>query len=174
MKLTDVGNSPATASLKLVAGSSVKNTIDDIITNGDNLGLKTETAVRDILESQNYTWIDAKYGSNNGYDGLFIKGTNENPTEIIIVESKQFKYSNNKAGDLIEHSGVSLSPPSTTTPLPAQMSDEWVRYVARKLDKAGKTDIADMVLDNPGLIKKYVSAVDKVEGEINFLKLGNY
>lgn len=54
------------------------------------------------------------------------------------------------------------------------MSDAWVQYVAGKLRNAGKTNIADMIIDNPALINKYVSAVDKVQGEINLLKLGNY
>jgi len=164
--------------VKPSAGSSVKNTVDDIIANGDNLGLKTESSVREIMESKGYTWIDGKYGSNNGYDGVFIKGTLDNPTEIIIIESKQFKYSNNTAGDLIEHSGVNLSPPSTTTPLPAQMSDAWINYVANNLKNTPNSalgiKIEELMLTNPSIISKYVSAVDKTVGEINFLKLGNY
>jgi hypothetical protein len=54
------------------------------------------------------------------------------------------------------------------------MSDGWIQYVASKLNEAGKTQIAEMIIDNPNLISKYVSAVDKIQGEINFLKLGNY
>jgi len=46
--------------------------------------------------------------------------------------------------------------------------------VAGKLDEAGKAGIANMIRDNPQLIQKYVCAVDKVQGEINFLKLGSY
>lgn len=54
------------------------------------------------------------------------------------------------------------------------MSDGWIQYVANKLSDAGKTSISKMIKQNPELIQKYVSAVDKTQGEINFLKLGNY
>jgi hypothetical protein len=129
------------------------------------------------MSESGLTKLDGKYGSNNGYDGIYVKGTIENPTEIIIVESKQFKYVNNKAEDLIEHGGVKLNTPSNSTPLPAQMSDEWIDYVAGKLKNLGgdKTKLSNTILAAPpGTIKKYVSAVDKSTGEINFLKLGNY
>lgn len=161
-----------------------KKWVDEVIQYGDNgangvkAGDRTEKAVNALMENKGYTLLDGKYGSNNGYDAIYIKGTTQNPTEIIIIESKQFKYKNGKVdlegGLKIEPQGANLGQPNANTGLPSQMSDEWVRYVAEKLEKAGKTDIADMILDNPGLIKKYVSAVDKVEGEINFLKLGNY
>ena len=165
--------------VKPSAGSSVESIVDNIIETGDNLGLKTEAAVREIMESKGYSWIDGKYGSNNGYDGVFVKGTLDNPSEIIIIESKQFKYTNNTAGDLIEHSGVNLSPPSATTPLPAQMSDDWINYVADKLSKNTNTEaLGDKILElmnfDRSRISKYVTAVDKTQGEINFLKLGQY
>jgi len=67
-----------------------------------------------------------------------------------------------------------MNNPNENTGLPTQMSDRWVLYVAEKLEASGKTNIANMVKDNPELIQKYVSAVDKVQGEINFLKLGSY
>jgi hypothetical protein len=119
-------------------------------------------------------YIIYKYGSNNGFDGIYIKGTVENPTEIIIVESKQFKYTNGVADDIIEHSGVSLNPPSRTTDLPAQMSDRWIDYVAENLKNAGKIDVSKIIERNSNLIQKYVSAVDKTTSEINFFKLGKY
>lgn len=75
---------------------------------------------------------------------------------------------------MIEHNGISLNPPSGTTALPAQMSDNWVEYVALKLNDAGKTDVGNMILLNKNKITKYVSAVDKTQGEINFVKLGSY
>lgn len=152
----------------------LKSSIDDIVDNGDKLGQKTEDIVDDIMENNNYNKLDGKYGSNNGYDGIYIKGDVKNPTEIIILESKQFKYNNGAAADIIEHGGVTLNPPSGTTPLPTQMSDGWIDYVALKLNDAGKTNIGNMILLNKNKIVKYVSAVDKTQGEINFLKLGNY
>jgi hypothetical protein len=108
---------------------ALKAKIDDIVAHGDNLGAKTEGIVDDIMNTNGYTKMDGKYGSNNGYDGIYMKGTASNPTEIIIVESKQFKYTNGVADDVMEHSGVTLNPASGTTPLPAQMSDGWIEYV---------------------------------------------
>jgi len=63
--------------------------------------------------------------------------------------------------------------------LPAQMSDEWVEYLADKLILSPNTQLLGskikqlMRLDR-SKISKYVSAVDKMQGEINFLKLGQY
>jgi len=152
----------------------LKTQIDDIIANGDNLGAKTESIVDDIMSDNGYTKMDGKYGSNNGYDGVYIKGTIENPTEIVIIESKQFKYANGAADDVVEHGGITLNPPSGTTPLPSQMSDGWVDYVAGKLNDAGNTSVGNMIKLNDTKISKYVVAVDKTQGEINFLKLGAY
>jgi hypothetical protein len=56
---------------------------------------------------------------------------------------------------------LSVNPSSSTTTLPAQLTDTRVQYVAGKLTNAGKADIANMILDNPGLIQKYACAVDK-------------
>ena len=75
---------------------------------------------------------------------------------------------------MLEHSGVTLNPPSGTTPLPAQMSDDWVDYVRAKLAQSEKTNISNMIRDFDSKITKYVTAVDKTQGEINFLKLGKY
>lgn len=121
-----------------------------------------------------YEKLDGKYARDNGYDGIYIKGSIENPTELIIVESKQFRYTNNVADDLIEHNGVTLNAPNFRTNLPSQMSDRWIDFVSQKLRNAGKIKIADMVRDNAPIISKYVVAVDKYRREINFLKLGKY
>lgn len=130
--------------------------------------------------SQNgYKKLDGKYGGNNGYDGVYVKGSIENPSEIIIVESKQFKYTNGVADEIVEHAGVTLSPPSGTTQLPAQMSDDWINYVAGNLTKNSNTKvlgdkIQELLLIDPDKIIKYVAAVDKSKAEINFLKLAKY
>ncbi|MCU0415656.1 MAG: hypothetical protein MUE33_00590 [Cytophagaceae bacterium] len=152
----------------------LKNQIDDIIANGDNLGRKTEDIVDNIMSQNGYSKLDGKYGGNNGYDGIYIKGDINNPTEIIIIESKQFKYTNGVADDILEHNGVTLNSPSATTPLPSQMSDAWVQYVQNKLRAEGKTGVANMIRDFDDKITKYVAAVDKTKAEINFLKLGTY
>lgn len=174
---TNIGKTLFDDALKYKPSSgNQKILLDDILTNGDNAidgvasGSKTELLVKDILESQNYKYIDGKYfgeTGSNGFDGVFIKGTLENPTEIIIVECKQLKTTGN----------VVLNSPASTG-LPAQMSDDWINYMAReKLLNIGgdKTTLARKILNSqPEFIKKYVVAVDKTAGEVNFLKLGNY
>lgn len=107
---------------------SLKDKIDDIIAKGDDFGTKTENIVDELMTQGNYKILDGKYGTNNGFDGLYIKGNIDNPSEIIIVESKQFSYANNKAQNIIEHNGLKLNPPNDETKLPAQMSDERIEY----------------------------------------------
>ena len=65
------------------------------------------------------------------------------------------------------------------TGLPEQMRDSWLDYIAReKLSK--ETDVlrkktGDAILKfGSNNIHKYVVAIDKSTGKINFLKLGNY
>ncbi len=152
-------------------GSSAKNVVDDIIVNGDNLGAKTEGLVDDIMTGQGYQIADGKYyGANgvNGYDGIYYKGGIDNPSEIIIIESKQMSSSGS----------ASLSGPNTNTGLPSQMSDNWINYVATdKLDGLGglKQQTADAIISaSNGSIQKYVAVVDKTTGEINFIKLANF
>ncbi len=148
-------------------GSSAKNVVDDIIANGDNLGAKTEGLVDDIMTGQGYQIADGKYfGANgtNGYDGFYYKGTIDNPSEIVIIESKQMSATGS----------ATLGSPNSNTGLPSQMSDSWVQYVQNKLRQTGKTSEANMIRDFDDKITKYVSAVDKSKGEINFLKLETY
>ncbi|WP_217643745.1 hypothetical protein, partial [Flavobacterium frigoris] len=153
-----------------------KTLLDDILAKGDNAidgvasGSKTEALVDDIFQSQGYTKVDGKYfgdAGSNGFDNVFIKGTIDNPSEIIIIECKQMKQAGN----------VVLNSPASTG-LPAQMSDDWIKYIAReKLKNLGvdKTKLANTILSNQSsFIQKYVVAVDKTAGEVNFLKLGNY
>ncbi len=152
-------------------GSTAKNVIDDIIANGDALGTKTEGLVDDIMTAQGYKKADGKYfGTNgtNGYDGVYYKGTLDNPTEIIIIESKQMSATGS----------ATLGSPNPSTGLPSQMSDAWIQYVAeQKLMNLGgdKTKLANTIINSPpNFVQKYVSVVDKSTGEINFLKLANY
>lgn len=151
-----------------------KEIIDDIKVNGDDFGAKTKGIVDEIMTQNGYERLDCKYGSNNGYDGIYIKGTASNPTEIIIIESKQFSYTNGGASGVIEHKNVKLNEPNDKAGLPSQMSDPWIEYVAGKLNAAGKQDIYNMILINKNKIIKYVSAIDTSKGDINFLKLGSY
>jgi hypothetical protein len=142
--------------------------IDDIKENGDRNGDKTERVVDIIMKSYCYLKLDGKYGGNKGYDGLYIKGTISKPNEIVIIECKQFRYHHGVVDSVFEHGEVTLNKPVVSNELPAQMSKAWVLNVA---DKLKKKEIKDMIVDNPKLIIKYVSAVDTIKGEINFLKL---
>jgi hypothetical protein len=153
---------------------SLRICIEDIKFNGDPLGRKTEGIIDEIMISNGYNKMEGKYRGNKGFDGVYIKGTAKKPTEIVIIESKQFRYIKDEADVLVEHSGMTLNPPSPATGLPAQMSEDWINDVSQNLRNAGKLEISDMVDNYPNLIIKYVSAVDKVLGEINFLKLDKY
>ena len=159
----------------------IKTWIDEMIINGDNLGERTEEIVDKILESSGYTKVNGKYGSNNGYDHIYVNGTENNFDDVIIIESKQFRYKNNKADDIIEHNGLTFNQPGTNTELPAQMKDAWIKYVADKLlDSTNPLDVAvgtriNYLLEfDRSKIYKFVAAVDKSKGEINFLKLNIY
>jgi hypothetical protein len=159
--------------IKPISGG-LKTKIDDINKNGDKKGDKTESILDDLMIRSGYTKLDGKYVGNKGFDGIYIKGTTSNPIEIIIIESKQFRYRFGIADSVIEHVGLTLNQPNVTTGLPAQMSDDWIQNVANNLKNAGRLEISDMIIFNPKLINKYVSAVDTVRGEINILKLDNF
>jgi hypothetical protein len=154
-----------------VVDAPLKQKADDIIANGDNLGTKTEE-VQDILfvNKAGYAKLDAKYGSNNGIDGLYIKGTVNNPAEIMVCEAKQWQSGG----------GVSLNQGNLNTGLPTQMSIDWVRYVAEKLKQTGipeKVAIGDMLLLHTtpnGIVKRNITVVNKQTGDINILNLGIY
>ncbi|RXK86057.1 hypothetical protein [Filimonas effusa] len=142
----------------------LKGHADDIIANGDLTGAKTETLQNYLFENKmGLTRLDGKVGSNNGFDGLFVKGATNNPEKIFITECKQ-QWSG----------GVSLAPENLNTGLLAQMSDNWVQSVVTRLRSAGKTDVADMLIAHPTLVEKIVLTVNKSTGDINLLKLGNY
>ncbi len=158
--------------------TELQTKVNDIIANGDNTGTKTEQ-IQDKLFTEkagfNNPPLDAKYGPNNnpvgddGIDGLYIKGTISNPTEIVISEAKQW----DGVG------GVTLNDGNTSTGLPIQMSDSWIQHVAQKLIQTGdanKIAIGNMLQNpaNANIIQKYLTVVNKSTGDINVLKLGTY
>ncbi len=142
---------------------TLKSIADDVIANGDLSGDKTEE-IQNILfgNRAGFTTLDGKVGSNNGLDGLYIKGTVDNPTEIVVCESKQW------------NSGGGASVDGGNSGLPIQMSDAWIQNVAQRLINNGKADFGNMLLNNTGLITKYLIVVNKTTGDINVLKLGSY
>ncbi|MCV9388650.1 hypothetical protein [Reichenbachiella ulvae] len=130
-----------------------------------------------MFEDAGYTILDGKTGSNNGFDGLYIKGTVDDPIEIVIGEAKQWGSSG----------GVSVNAANTSTQLPQQMSDNWIKNVAARIRDSAKkiTDpvlrnerdkLADMLTkqSNRSKISKYVTVVNKDDGVVNILKLGSF
>lgn len=142
---------------------NLKAAVDDIIANGDLGGTKTETLIQDYLfeTKMGLTKLDGKVGSNNGFDGVFVKyDASNNPEKIFICESKQ-QWS----------AGVQLNPADVNTGLPAQMTNAWIQDVTGRLRNAGKTAIADLIDYNMNIVHKTVVTVNKSTGDINILKL---
>lgn len=150
-------------------GSILKSKIDQIVKNGDPSGNITEEIIDLIFKDQGYKLGDGKYfgGGNNGLDRVYYKGNIDNPSEMIIFEAKQMQ----------PNGTVKLNDGDATTLLPVQMSDPWIRYIAvNKL--SGETILLRQQTGNAIItfgesnIHKYIVAVDKSNGQINFLKLG--
>jgi hypothetical protein len=155
-------------------GSSISTKIENIITNGDQSGKITEEIVEEIMLASGYSVGNGRYyGSyetaRNGIDGFFYKGDISNPSEIIVIDSKQMSQSGS----------ASLNDGNPVTGLPVQMKEDWITYIAANkltdLENTLQQATKSAILNAPsGFIQKYVVAVDKATGEINFLKLGNY
>jgi hypothetical protein len=151
----------------------------------DKGGDLTEGVVSQALRSDGYTVVDGlgKYGSNNGYDVVAFKGNLDNPTEIIIVEAKQFKQGKITEFDDISAiegydppSGLVLNPNNPNTGLPTQMSDPWVfnHVLQRMLEgTSDQVKLATAMLDE-SKVSKYVFAIDKSTGDGYFTKLGSF
>lgn len=146
---------------------SLKTKIDDIVLNGDDLGSKTEALCDDIFETNGFVKHDAKIGSNNGFDGVYIKkDASGNVQEIIINEAKPIKTTGN----------IKLNPRNDNTLLPAQMSDAWINNMITKLENQGGnlSTLASVLEANKSKITKTVTGVDKATKEIVVLKLASY
>lgn len=124
------------------------------------------------MKAQGYKVGNGRYygdyeTARNGIDGFFYKGDVSNPTEIIVIDSKQMSASGS----------ASLNAGNPTTQLPIQMKESWIQYIAREkltnlndpIQQSTKSAILDADI---GFIQKYVAAVDKTTGELKFLKLG--
>lgn len=86
---------------------------------------------------------------------------------MIIFEAKQMNVDG----------AVKLNDGNQITGLPEQMTDSWIDYIAREkltketIELRQKTGAAILSFGSNN-IQKYVVAVDKNSGLINFLKLG--
>jgi hypothetical protein len=144
---------------------SLKSKIDDIVANGDALGNKTEALSDEIFDTNGFSKIDGKFGSNNGFDGIYIKtSTSNNVESIIINEAKQVGTAGNIKLDITQTKG-------------AQMSDTWIDgTISEMRNNADQTirDLGNLLNTNRNRITKTVTAVDKVNAEIVILKLTTY
>jgi hypothetical protein len=85
-KIPSVG----TNSIAPLSGTSVKSKVDDIVQNGDLTGAKTEALSDEIFQTEGFVKQPSTFGSNNGFDGVYIKkDASGNVEEIIINEAKQ-------------------------------------------------------------------------------------
>ncbi|AFD06062.1 hypothetical protein [Solitalea canadensis] len=147
--------------------TALKNIVDDIVKNGDNVvnaaGKKTEALSDLIFTREGFTKQTSKLTSDNGFDGVFIKGTLDNPTEIIINEAKQVGSAGN----------IKLDLPNKGP----QMSDAWIDATIKEMrsnaDPITKK-LGDVLLNNRNKIIKTVTGIDRSTGEILILKLKNY
>jgi Fibronectin type III domain len=162
----------------------IRDLLQDIMQNGDLTGAKTEEIMDLLMEGNGYQKIAAKYNGSNGFDGVYIKATEtiDNASQIFIMESKQFKQSLLADFDGTTSygaaKGVVLNSPNTATGLPAQMSDQWILYVAGKLEDTDADAIGQKIQNfmnyNRSKVIKYVNAVDKSSGNFLILKLNSY
>ena len=105
-----------------------------------------------------YHHYDGSYNNGvNGFDGVFIKGTLDDPAEIIINESKQ------RTGNPVTLTGANGGNP-------AQMTDAWVEKVRLELLTTGdqeKINIARAIAKglDPGnthvILTKVVTVIDR-------------
>ena len=134
--------------------------------NGDALGTKTESIADDILGTDGFVKHDSKFGSNHGFDGVYIKhDANGNVQEIIINEAKQIGTAGN-----IKLNGVTVNKGP-------QMSDLWVRQTIEEMRSHPTSSISDLgtvLFNNPSKIRKTVFGVDKATQEMVILKLSGY
>lgn len=143
----------------------LKGIVNEILVSGeDKLGELTETAMDVVMNDAGYVRLDGKVGggSDNGFDGLYIKESPDNITEIVIGEAKQWRQPSG---------GVDLSSGNSSSGLPPQMSKEWINNVISRMRNEGNDELADLLEDNESLIQKQVFAVDKESGEIHIGKL---
>ncbi|MGE6220668.1 hypothetical protein ACQKCH_12645 [Nubsella zeaxanthinifaciens] len=146
---------------------SLKTKVDDIVLHGDAAGTKTEQLCNEMFEADGFVRYEAKIGSNNGFDGVFIKkDASGNVQEIIINEAKQVGGAGN-----IKLNGANLS-----TGLKAQMSDGWVDDAISNLRQQGGNlgALGNILNANKSKITKTVTGVDRATSEIVVLKLGSY
>ena len=144
---------------------SLKTKIDDIVQNSDIAGTKTETLCDEMFETNGFIKYESKIGSNNGFDGVYIKGDINNPTEIIINEAKQIGSAGN----------IKLN--GRTTNKGPQMSEEWINQTIIEMRTHSNpliVSLGNTLFHHSSKIIRTVSGVDKTTIEFVVLKLDQY
>jgi len=127
----------------------------EVIKNGDKSGEVTEQITNNVLKEYGYKLLDGKYGSNNGFDHIFVNVT-DGKLQLVIMDSKQLTSSG--ATKVSEGAGKFL-----------QLSEDWIKEVIRRVpgEKLGdytKEQLLDLV--NQGNYDTYISGIDKATGEL--------
>ncbi|MES2807081.1 MAG: hypothetical protein V4619_00550 [Bacteroidota bacterium] len=148
--------------------TALKNQIDDIALHGDAAGTKTEALAHDFFEAEGYVKYNAQFGAGQGFDGVYIKGSLSNPTDIIINEAKQMS----------SYGNIQLNGANSNTALAAQMSDSWVdsritAMINHSTDQSLR-NLGNSLYQHRQSITKTVTAVDKARKEFVVLKLSAY
>ena len=151
--------------IKVDQPQSIKNKVDDIVANGDQLGTKTEELSSEVLD---HIYSDGTvygppthnihYQGNKGFDNIVVMPDGS----VIINEAKQM---NNGA--------VTLGSTVSTGP---QMSDDWINSVIQEMQNSTNPQAVELyeTLLNAPSITKVVTAVDKSTGEIVITKLNGF
>ena len=142
-------------------------------------GSRTERLTDIVFEREGYIKAPSQFGSNNGFDGVYIKWNSGCVMpfasgcvieDVIIAEAKPMTLD----GVII------LNKENLNTDLPAQMTDEWIKNVLNRMDNSDSESISILhealidFLNQGGKISKVVTAIDKKTGEFNIINLGIY
>lgn len=120
-------------------------------------GALREQVTNGYFARNGYTQLEGKCGSNNCFDGVFIKGDT-----VYVVETKPLQV----------NGAIKLNGPEGN--LPTQMSPEWIEYAAKELAKTSdpvKQQTAALILqaDKQGSLVKIVAGVN--ENGVTLVKL---
>jgi len=147
---------------------SIKNKVDDIVANGDQLGTKTEELSSEVLEKiypdgtvYGPPNFNIHYEGNKGFDNIVVKPDGS----VVINEAKQISSTGS----------MTLG----TSQVGVQMSDNWIDDVIQKMKSSPNQqakDLADIldVAQDQDKITKVITAVDKSSGEIVITKLNSF
>ena len=150
-----IGSKPIGNGISLDAPKSQQKTVDKIKQGLDKDGKLTEQVVNAWAKEMGWRVIPGgKYGSNNGFDHVFVTPTGQ----VVLADSKQ-----------IVKNAMHLIPSAAGGHM--QMSNNWVRTVIGKLPKNDPTiPILKEALQNRTLYRSAVG-IDRNTGKITLVPL---